>query len=107
MNKKLRAHPPKFFKQKFGRAHIFVSGRVQGIFFRSNTAEKAKELGITGWVRNLDNNRVEAVFEGEEDKIKEIIEWVKKGPTFARVNGVEILWEDYRGEFKNFEIKYN
>lgn len=55
------------------RAHIFVSGRVQGIFFRSSTQKKARELGLTGWVRNLQDGRVEAVFEGEKDKIEKMI----------------------------------
>jgi len=89
------------------RTHIFVSGRVQGVFFRSHTAEKARELELTGWVRNLEDGRVEAVFEGEKEKIEKIIEWAKKGPTFARVDDVEIEWQDYKGEFKDFEIRYD
>lgn len=89
------------------RAHICVSGLVQGVFFRSHTEEKARELGITGWVRNLENERVEAVFEGEKEKIDKIIEWAKRGPSFAQVDGIDIEWEDYKGEFNNFEIKYN
>ena len=94
-------------KEKFKRAHIFVSGRVQGVFFRSHTAEKAGELGLTGWVRNLKDGRVEAIFEGEKEKIEKIIEWVKKGPPFSRVENFEILWEDFKREFENFKIKYN
>jgi len=89
------------------RVHIFVSGRVQGVFFRSQTKEKARELGLTGWVRNSEDGRVEAVFEGEEEKVKEIVEWAKKGPALARVNGIEILWEDYKGEFDDFEKRYD
>lgn len=106
MDKKVRIRPPKFFFEKFWRVHIFVSGFVQGVFFRSNTVEKAKESEITGWVRNLEDGRVEAVFEGEKERVAEIIEWAKRGPAFAKVDGIEILQEDFRGEFENFEIKY-
>lgn len=89
------------------RAHLFVSGRVQGVFFRSHTTEKARELGLTGWVRNLEDGRVEAVFEGEKERVEEIVEWAKKGPAFARVDGIEIFWENFKGEFEDFETKYN
>ena len=89
------------------RVHIFVSGRVQGVFFRENTRKRAKKLGITGWVRNLPDGRVEAVFEGDKDKVEELISWAKKGPMFAKVDGVEVILEEYKEEFDNFEIKYN
>lgn len=88
------------------RAHVFVSGRVQGIFFRENTRRKAKGLGITGWVRNLPDGRVEAVFEGEKQKVEKMIEWVKKGPILARVDNVEIDWQEAKDEFENFDILY-
>jgi len=88
------------------RAHIFVSGRVQGVFFRENTQKKARKLGLTGWVKNLLDGRVEAVFEGEKEKIEEMIEWIKKGSFLAKVNNLEINWQEYQGEFENFEIKY-
>ena len=89
------------------RVHIFVSGKVQGVFFRENTKKKAEELLISGWVRNLPDERVEAVFEGERENIEKILKWAKKGPFFAKVDNLEILQEDYRGEFDNFEIKYD
>lgn len=89
------------------RVHIFVSGRVQGVFFRENTRKKTKELGITGWVRNLADGRLEAVFEGEKDKVEELVNWAKKGPMFAKVNGLESIPEEYQGEFNNFEIRHN
>lgn len=89
------------------RAHIFVSGRVQGIFFRSHTRQKAKELGVFGWVKNLPDGRVEAVFEGEKEKVQDLIEWARKGPPFANVNGVDVEWQEYKGEFDRFEIKYS
>jgi len=88
------------------RAHIIVSGLVQMVFFRVNTAEKARELGVTGWVRNRPGGQVEAVFEGEKDNIEKIVEWAKKGPPIAKVNGINVEWQEYSGEFKNFKIKY-
>jgi acylphosphatase len=88
------------------RCHILVSGRVQGVFFRQNTLEKAKALGLKGWVRNTKDGKVEAVFEGEKEKIERILEWMKKGPPLARVDGLEIEWENFKGEFDDFEIRY-
>lgn len=88
------------------RVHIFVSGRVQGIFFRENTKKKAQKLGVTGWVQNLVDGRVEAVFEGEKEKVEEMIKWAKRGPIWAKVNSIEVEWQEYKGEFDDFEIKY-
>ncbi len=87
------------------RVHIFVSGRVQGVFFRENTRKRAKKLGITGWVRNIPDGRVEAVFEGEKSKVEELINRTKKGSLIARVDGVEVILEEYKEEFDNFEIR--
>jgi acylphosphatase len=86
------------------RAHVWISGRVQGVFFRAHTKEVAEKLGLTGWVRNLPDGRVEAVFEGEEDAVKEAIEWCKRGPPLARVEKVEVRYEDPTGEFRDFRI---
>ena len=88
------------------RAHVFVNGMVQGVFFRSETQYEAKKRGVKGWVRNLPDGRVEAVFEGEEEKVKELINFCKHGPPGARVTSVEVRWENYTGEFKDFEIRY-
>lgn len=88
------------------RAHIFINGLVQGVFFRQNTLNKARELGIFGFVRNLPDGRVEAVFEGDKDKINEMIKWTKEGPESAIVNNQEINWEEYKEEFNDFKIKY-
>ncbi|MGB9778102.1 MAG: acylphosphatase [Candidatus Bathyarchaeales archaeon] len=88
------------------RAHVFVSGMVQGVFFRSETQYEAKKRNVTGWIRNLPDGRVEAVFEGEEEKVKELINFCKRGPPGARVTSVNVCWETYTGEFKDFEIRY-
>jgi len=86
------------------RAHVWISGRVQGVFFRAHTKELADELGLTGWVRNLPDGRVEAVFEGEEDAVLRAIEWCKRGPPLASVEKVEVRYEEPTGEFKDFRI---
>ena len=88
------------------RAHILVSGIVQGVFFRANTAEKARELSLLGWVKNLPDGRVEAVFEGEKEKIEEIIDWLKSHPGMNKVEKVEVDWQEAKGDFENFEIRY-
>lgn len=88
------------------RAHIFVSGKVQGVFLRYNTRREAQKLGITGWIWNLPDGRVEAVFEGEKDKIEKIIEWLRKGPTFTKIEKVEVKWEKPKNKFKDFRMTY-
>jgi len=85
------------------RAHIFVSGQVQRVFFRQATKEKADELEIFGWVRNLPDDRVEAIFEGDEDRVEEMVKWSRRGPRFAKVENLIVGWENYTGEFKTFE----
>ncbi len=86
------------------RAHLFISGRVQGVFYRAFTKEVAESLGLKGWVRNLRDGRVEAVFEGDEDRISIAIERCKEGPPYAKVDNIEILWSDPEG-LEDFEIK--
>jgi len=88
------------------RIHAFISGIVQGVFFRSNTKRLADNLGVKGWVRNLSDGRVEVVAEGEKDRIDSFIEFLKKGPSTARVDNVEIETKDYKGEFQGFSIRY-
>lgn len=88
------------------RAHVFISGRVQGVFFRSETRYEAKKRGVKGWVRNMPDGKVEAVFEGEEKSVKELIEFCRRGPSGARVKNIHVIWENYTGEFKDFEIRY-
>jgi acylphosphatase len=88
------------------RAHVFVSGKVQGVYFRATTREEARERGVTGWVRNLDDGRVEAVFEGERGDVESMVEFCHEGSSAARVKDVEVEWEDATGGFGGFEIRY-
>ena len=88
------------------RAHIFVSGRVQGVFFRSYTQREANRRKVTGWIRNHKDGRVEAVLEGEEKDVKAVIEYCRKGPSSARVKDVNVRWEPYEGEFHRFNMRY-
>lgn len=86
------------------KAHLLISGRVQGVFYRAFTKEVAESLGLKGWVRNLRDGRVEAVFEGDEDKISIAIERCKEGPPYAKVDNIEISWSEPEG-LVDFEIK--
>jgi acylphosphatase len=87
------------------RAHTFVSGRVQGVFFRMETRDKARKRNVTGWVRNTSGGRVEAIFEGEREDVEKMIEFCKSGPPGARVTKVDVQWKEYTGEFKDFKIR--
>ena len=80
------------------RAHVFVSGRVQGVFFRATTRDEASDRDVDGWVRNLEDGRVEAVFEGPEDDVEAMVEFCHEGSDAARVEDVEISWEDPQDE---------
>ena len=86
--------------------HIYVSGFVQGVFYRANAKRVADSLSLTGWVRNLRDGRVEIVVEGEEENLAKFVEWCKRGPVGAVVESVDVTREEYRGEFKGFEIRY-
>ena len=88
------------------RAHVWVSGRVQGVFFRAFTREKAVERGLTGWVRNLPDGKVEAVFEGEKRAVDLMVEELKTGPLRSRVEKVEVVHEEPTGGFKRFNVLY-
>jgi Acylphosphatases len=88
------------------RIHIIVSGRVQGVFFRDFTRRHAQNLGITGWVRNLPNGEVEIIAEGKRSKLLSLIEAVKIGPQYAQVKDCKVNWEEYKGEFASFTIRY-
>jgi len=88
------------------RAHVVISGRVQGVYYRKDAIKQAQRLGLSGWIRNLNDGKVEAVFEGEKENVEKIVNWAKKGPFFARVSSLKIEWQEYKGEFNNFGIKY-
>jgi acylphosphatase len=88
------------------RVHIFISGIVQGVFFRSNIKEKANKLNLKGFVKNLPNGKVEAVFEGKEENINEILKFCKKGPQGAKIKDVEIKEEKVSNEFNSFGVRY-
>lgn len=86
------------------KAHVFIEGRVQGVSFRWWTAVSAKKLGLTGWVKNLDDGRVEAVFEGSKNNVKKMVEKCKKASWPAKVIHLDVSWSKATGEFKNFEV---
>ena len=88
------------------RAHVHISGYVTGVFFRYHTRELAQRLGLRGWVRNTPDGRVEAVFEGEKEAVERMLNFCHRGPSGARVTNVEVKWENYRGEFSGFEVRY-
>ncbi len=89
------------------RAHLIISGRVQGLFFRARTKAMADSLGLTGWVRNLRDGSVEAVFEGGDAAVGQAVEWCRKGPSYAVVEHVSRREEPYTGEFEGFKVVYS
>lgn len=90
---------------KLVRVHVIISGKVHGVFYRASTRDKAVRLGVSGWVKNIYDGRVEAVFCGEKNKVEQMIKWCHKGPSYAKVDNVEITWEEPKG-LERFEIRY-
>lgn len=88
------------------RYHVLISGRVQGVFFRANTCKTAVALGLTGWVRNLPDGRVETVFEGEQKEAEGMLAWCQTGTPPAQVDHVEAAEEPAEGSFTGFDIVY-
>jgi len=88
------------------RYHLYISGRVQGVWYRQSMLQEAVKLGVSGWVKNLIDGRVEACIEGDDASTKKLIEWCYKGPPKAIVENVEIREEPYKGDFKTFQILY-
>ena len=88
------------------RVHLFVTGDVQGVFYRAETASRAQQLNITGWVRNLPDGRVEAILEGEETNVQKIIDFCRKGPPNACVVDIDATRHEWKGEFESFTIRY-
>ncbi|HBG91931.1 MAG: acylphosphatase [Nitrospirae bacterium GWF2_44_13] len=88
------------------RAHLLISGRVQGVFYRSFTEDVAQLLGLKGWVKNRSDGNVEAVFEGKKEDIEKAIKSCYKGPPAAKVNNIDVKWEIFKGEFDTFSVRY-
>jgi acylphosphatase len=87
------------------RARVRVSGQVQGVFFRDSTRQKAEELGLAGWVRNVPDGQVEALFEGPSAKIREMVHWCEEGPQRASVENVDTDFESADGDLEGFEVR--
>ncbi len=88
------------------RAHVLVSGHVQGVFYRASTQRQANSLALRGWVRNLPDGRVEAVFEGERMIVERMVAWCRVGPPNAYVADVDVRFEPTTGEFISFGVRY-
>lgn len=88
------------------RVHVFISGRVQGVFFRAYTRDTAIREGVQGWVRNVPDGRVEAVFEGDPDRVDRMVAWCHEGSPLGHVDCVDAREETYLGDFEQFEIRY-
>jgi acylphosphatase len=80
------------------RAHVYVSGHVQGVYYRATTRDTARDLGVDGWVKNLSDGRVEAVFEGPRDDVEAMVNWCHDGSPMASVDGVDVAYESPQGE---------
>lgn len=87
------------------RVHLFVSGRVQGVAYRVHAQQRARQLGLVGWVRNLPDGRVEAWAEGPRSALEALSDWCECGPAAARVEEVDRTWGDGGGEYEGFEIR--
>ncbi len=88
------------------RAHLIITGKVQGVFFRAETCRAAEIYGVTGWVRNLPDKSVEAVVEGDAEDVQSLINWCWKGSPHSVVDEVQVRHQDYQGEFDGFRIAY-
>lgn len=88
------------------RARVIISGKVQGVYFRGFVRDAARRLGVNGYVRNLLDGRVEAVMEGEKEQIENLIALCRQGPPMSRVDKVDVTWEEFRGEWTTFSVRY-
>lgn len=87
------------------RVHVWVSGRVQGVCYRASASDWARTHGLSGWVRNLPDGRVEMVAFGDEPVIAAFLDWCRQGPRFARVEGLDVLDEELIDEFSDFSVR--
>jgi acylphosphatase len=92
-------------EDKTVRAHVWAKGRVQGVGFRAHVEYYARQIGVTGWVRNVGWDMVEAVAEGERGKVERFIEMMKEGPRVSRVDESRVEWENVTGEFQGFGVR--
>jgi len=88
------------------RVRLFISGVVQGVSYRASTQEQARRRGVVGWVKNLEDGRVEAVAQGTRERVEELIAWCRKGPPAAKVEKVDVSPEEVGDEFRSFEVRY-
>lgn len=86
------------------RVRVLVRGRVQGVFFRAEARERARSLGVAGWIRNAGDGSVEAAFEGPDDRVDSLVEWCRRGPAGARVDEIEAVSEEPAGEI-GFQVR--
>ncbi|MBM4276221.1 MAG: acylphosphatase [Deltaproteobacteria bacterium] len=93
-------------EQEKARVRVLVEGRVQGVFFRAYTRDEARARGISGWVRNLPDGRVEALMEGDKSALNSMLAWCHKGPPYAYVERVDAHWQPYQGDLEDFRIRY-
>ena len=91
---------------EMARAHLIISGRVQGVFYRAFTEDVAQMLALKGWVKNRSDGAVEAVFEGKKEDIESAIRSCYKGPPSSKVNNIDVKWEEFKGEFQSFSVRY-
>jgi len=87
------------------RFHLIISGRVQGVSYRMSAWEKARQLGLSGWVRNLNDGRVEMIIEGDASLLEQMTDWAGQGPRFASVTNVDVSEEKVSGDLEDFEIR--
>jgi acylphosphatase len=80
------------------RARVRIRGRVQGVFFRAEASQRARSLGLAGWVRNCPDGSVEAVFEGDDERVASMVDWCRRGPSGAQVDGIDVKWEQAAGD---------
>jgi acylphosphatase len=83
-----------------------ISGRVQGVFFRMETRKAARRIGVFGWVKNKADGTVEALFEGDKERVDSMLEWCREGPPLSEVEKVSLNWEEFTGNYNSFEITY-
>lgn len=88
------------------RVHVIVHGRVQGVYFRASTRDRARQLGLAGWVRNCSDGSVELIAEGEKAKLEQLVTWCHGGPPGAVVTDLNVEWQEATGEFVGFVVKY-